>query len=1157
MNTQTAELLEPPEITSDITTQMYLDLIAFVGEKGSKAWAGDANPYYFKEDLGMLGLISPNMVQSLIPTHKIGPVSENKMLGTFLASAPDDAIKYLLDTASQDEGVRSLVRLRTIPFQRLDQIAQINSPASIFLARKLLPETTGVDQVRLSDFLLRNDQTMDEEQAVNMLKNGSLSFVGEERRYGIKALQILYRSKNYEFSQEDKNILIPLFQNDAEIMKYVFYNDLVHGKSDYLNSASESENPNFITGLLNAISDGAENEDIIGLHENIKKAIKSGLDFSNPYTQDFSYPQQAAVRALVQYIKRSKDLSDDVRELVEKSVSFENETVRCLSPQIIEAIFDIDMRYAEKLLTKGLKKSKNLDRAEFLDTLGFFLEKDTTGRAEKLFNEYLTEVTQPEKSELYNANLTGLAGCLLRFSSTNFEKFYPFWQRYKNNDLLKEINNIAVYQAEYQGSDFTYSGKAVLFFLHEGLQSFSDFDTSHLIYHAQLLRDSVQMDDIKMKVNALSNSPDDVLFILSLIRSGSSNIENDLNYYHQLQQHARTANESKKTMYKISEESQLNFWLCKQQDMASIMNVSKNILEKIVTRAMGNKTGFYGLDQELSFFSLLAKNGTSEKMMNEYINATNTYPISRLIQYVRAFESSYIASMTPENVDDLIVFIESTGKLSLPVAYQLYQRLLNNEVVDDVVALGIISTGKEGADEFIRYINNCVKNLLEGNDRAMSAMNPIHLEIIKELAQADGPAWMPGDYRADVLQEVLDLKLTLPTGVRAAEYFIKATNMKGMDYDITDSSAVRFKAIVDSFSGMDMSGSIFGDWVRTDALRERKISLTQQLIKANSDLRIENSKTEFKNEKKIQSLEEKLIRLNQCSQSDEPEEYGGSLSRLLVTLKNEIGESHAIDLLLRKVVLFEYFQKNTTVLSDMEQVINSSPDFSNFQTLVEFITKNIKDFINTTPEYADVRRPIMKAFDIKALTDEVARLTKMIQQSGVEGVSFTPQLSVLGELSGYISQSCLRSQYRILANFPNLLPILINTTNDTGWSKPKGMFLLLEGVASDTKERALIIRGNNPRESFIRGLDPIDYVKKVVHYSKETAERLGIKRVFVVYDGVAIGSTNRPSVWVAYQELFNTAPSVELSGNIQLNDQDIRLSCRDITNFDADNIGVR
>jgi hypothetical protein len=63
---------------------------------------------------------------------------------------------------------------------------------------------------------------------------------------------------------------------------------------------------------------------------------------------------------------------------------------------------------------------------------------------------------------------------------------------------------------------------------------------------------------------------------------------------------------------------------------------------------------------------------------------------------------------------------------------------------------------------------------------------------------------------------------------------------------------------------------------------------------------------------------------------------------------------------------------------------------------------------------------------------------------------------------------------------------------------------------------------------------------------------MGIRRIAVVFDGIAVAATNRPTVWEGYEELFSQLPDINVSGHIDVNEKDISRSCKEITSFDPE-----
>ena len=153
---------------------------------------------------------------------------------------------------------------------------------------------------------------------------------------------------------------------------------------------------------------------------------------------------------------------------------------------------------------------------------------------------------------------------------------------------------------------------------------------------------------------------------------------------------------------------------------------------------------------------------------------------------------------------------------------------------------------------------------------------------------------------------------------------------------------------------------------------------------------------------------------------------------------------------------------------------------------------------------------IKDVFNVKSLTEQVKTMTEISKDKTTE-LTCVPTRNMLTEFSGHIADACWVNEYKsMLASFPNLTSVFFVKDKDKQTESIQGACLLFE-TKSEDGEDLLIIRGLNPKETFINTLSAEDFYSKVTDYLKTIAERTN-KRLAIVIDHINGASTNREAI---------------------------------------------
>jgi hypothetical protein len=152
----------------------------------------------------------------------------------------------------------------------------------------------------------------------------------------------------------------------------------------------------------------------------------------------------------------------------------------------------------------------------------------------------------------------------------------------------------------------------------------------------------------------------------------------------------------------------------------------------------------------------------------------------------------------------------------------------------------------------------------------------------------------------------------------------------------------------------------------------------------------------------------------------------------------------------------------------------------------------------------EVQTGLDSLFHVKALENEIERMTK----GGVKGAAVTmeviPARNMLTEFSGHMADACWASHYEILKEFPNISSLTFQIDN-----RIAGASLMID-TETESDEPLMVIRGLNPLESTINKLNTESFVDGVVSYLQGIAQERGRKLAIVIDDHTGGSSTNRP-----------------------------------------------
>ena len=117
------------------------------------------------------------------------------------------------------------------------------------------------------------------------------------------------------------------------------------------------------------------------------------------------------------------------------------------------------------------------------------------------------------------------------------------------------------------------------------------------------------------------------------------------------------------------------------------------------------------------------------------------------------------------------------------------------------------------------------------------------------------------------------------------------------------------------------------------------------------------------------------------------------------------------------------------------------------------------------------------------------------------------------EFSGHIADACWASKYGSMAEeFPNFSATIMVQNRGTKNERLAGASMMIETTGEDGTP-LLVIRGLNPIENVINGVQVEDFFDKFIDYAQKIADKTKRKLAIVIDDHSGGSATNRPALF--------------------------------------------
>lgn len=209
------------------------------------------------------------------------------------------------------------------------------------------------------------------------------------------------------------------------------------------------------------------------------------------------------------------------------------------------------------------------------------------------------------------------------------------------------------------------------------------------------------------------------------------------------------------------------------------------------------------------------------------------------------------------------------------------------------------------------------------------------------------------------------------------------------------------------------------------------------------------------------------------------------------------------------------------------------PEFNDVSEMIHFVEHIVNE--ETWKRYftnPHAAKASYKLTNLRALEEEFVRAQNQAEIKGTMPLEFVPSRGLPLEFSGHIADACWASHYdSIAAEYPNFSAVVMVQNRDTKFEQLAGAALQIEALASDGTP-LLIIRGLNPVQNLINGLDVEDYFAKFTDYMRGQAAAAGRKLAIVIDDHSGGSGTNRPVLFDYLASIKKGLHKVELDPSI-------------------------
>ncbi len=463
--------------------------------------------------------------------------------------------------------------------------------------------------------------------------------------------------------------------------------------------------------------------------------------------------------------------------------------------------------------------------------------------------------------------------------------------------------------------------------------------------------------------------------------------------------------------------------------------------------------------------------------------------------------------------------------------YEIIKNIESGNVSkDELRELGIKKSGKDGINQLRERILKFRSEILEPDfDPIILQESDFYKQYFKSYVRFEESEW--GEHGEDELDDMVNTFVFRKSteGIKAlpkeyepsGEVKIKKIDKEAQEsFEYSADFLKRYNILKKSLQG---SMALYMEKKPLSKLAEEVEQKRQTvLLELKQKLsQIENPKAKININQKIEKLENINVRSVKDFESNfsilgQFDDFHDDLRRLsfYYALKKHESFGRTADEIVRE----------NNALHEKENM----PSFENIGAMINFINHIVNE--ETWNKYFKDKKAL-KAFQqivsVRVLEEEFSRAQNQATK-GTVPFEFVPTRGLLMEFSGHIADACWASKYGSIAEeFPNFSATIMVQNRNTKHERLAGASMMIETESQDGTP-LLVIRGLNPIENVINGVQVEDFFDKFTTHAREIAERTGRKLAIVIDDHSGGSGTNRPVLFNFLEDKRNSLKHIRL-----------------------------
>ncbi len=568
---------------------------------------------------------------------------------------------------------------------------------------------------------------------------------------------------------------------------------------------------------------------------------------------------------------------------------------------------------------------------------------------------------------------------------------------------------------------------------------------------------------------------------------------------------------------------------------------------------------------------------TSE-LFSSYITLFKGWPENEVTAFLEGLTKSGLISLTnPDQITQVDSYLRTFGTVYLVELYKAHSQLMaGGAPTENLIAIGVISSGKEGLKQLEEFYKRLTIGYIQSGDIKLvvsNMQNPLVFDIFAHLTRFNISQWARVGLQLDkIVQQHQETVKKRPDVTRIPEYYQPAHLMvepirQKADFEVTQDAKDKYLSY---FSDLEWALSI-----KIEKWDEAINAIKSELIDLTADM--SNGITKSKAPEKIKTEQTQAL-VGKDGHSGLLDTLGtcDSLEDLVLTIVNFADENgFAKKALLssqqfRRLMVLKAVQINSTYaqsVHDQRPTTVSSLTTDHLDSLSGFLRAGVLDeAVRTTRIGLSKSLSFIqeKVFGTQIFAEEILR--SQVKTDDLEEIGVYPSRDLRLELSGYSGDACWTRKSDIVANNPDMVGLTyVRRVNEV--ATIIGTCLVIEGILKNGDE-AVIIRGINPRENYIRKLSAqgffeqqVDVIEKWLKQKADLeAKKPGIWRLrgkrnkkihIVAPPGESGALTNRPSLSEYVETTYGSRQVVAFAKSVNFNGYDITSSCRVIRTIEV------